>query len=33
MANLKEGDFAPEFKGRDQNGNEISLSGLNGTNC
>ena len=32
MANLKKGDFAPEFKWRVQNGNEISLSGINGTN-
>ncbi len=30
MANLKEGDLAPEFKGNDQNGNEISLSMLKG---
>jgi len=30
MANLKEGDFAPEFNGKDQNGNEISLSNLKG---
>ncbi len=30
MSNLKEGDLAPEFKGGDRNGNEISLSGLKG---
>ena len=30
MAKLKEGDIAPDFKGKDQNGNEISLSSLSG---
>lgn len=30
MTHLKEGDIAPDFKVKDQNGNEISLSGLKG---
>ena len=30
MAHLKVGDIAPGFKGKDQNGNEISLSNLKG---
>ncbi|MGC9342303.1 MAG: thioredoxin-dependent thiol peroxidase [Bacteroidales bacterium] len=30
MSKLKEGDKAPDFKGKDQNGNEISLDQYNG---
>lgn len=30
MMHLKEGDKAPAFKGKDQNGNTVSLAGLKG---
>ena len=30
MTELKKGDKAPDFKGKDQNGNEVSLSDFNG---
>ena len=30
MTHLKEGDEAPDFKGKDQNGNDISLSDFKG---
>lgn len=32
MSELKEGDKAPDFKGKDQNGNQISLSDFRGRN-
>ena len=31
MSKLKEGDKAPEFKGKDQNGNTVSLSDFKGS--
>jgi peroxiredoxin Q/BCP len=32
MATLKEGDIAPDFTAKDQNGNDVTLSGFKGKN-